>query len=73
MVDAALARGGVAAAAVVARAHAALDGLHDRLVLVFDAVERRARAGVELRRVALRSCGSSRGAVEGERLHEVHR
>lgn len=51
MVDSALARRGVTAAAVEPRAHPALDGLHHRLVLHLDGVQ--IGAGADLHAVEM--------------------
>src|SRR5258708_35368480 len=73
MVHAALAGGRVAPARIEARAHAALHGLHDRLVLGLDAIERGARAGFQLRWVGDVGAGGDARALDRERLDEVHR
>src|SRR5258706_15061154 len=48
MVHAALASGGVAAAVIEARSHAALDRFHDGLVLALHPIETRTCAGIAL-------------------------
>src|SRR5260221_11379547 len=72
MVHAALAGGRVAPAGVEARAHPALHGLHDRLVLGLDAVERGARAGFPLRRGGDVGAEEHARAIDRERLDALY-
>src|ERR1700754_3718479 len=73
MVHALLAGRRIPSARIEARAHAPLHRLHDRLILGLDAVERGARARLELRRLPHVRAEEDHGAVDRLRLHEVQR